>query len=437
MNLLGALGNAKPVSEFINTAGQYQTTQSNLETQRLMQQKATMEAAQMEKDNKEYHVDAAITAFPEDHRDTIKKMWGMSGLIDANGIMRGKDIRSTPDLYKKYPDMALATNMTEIERMEKEQVSLSKKGDAVSQAKIMENAGTLTDLHKKNAFLRGKEAQKPNVYKPGDYVEKPGGGYEKMPDKPEKPQVYKPDDFVQQPDGSYMQMPGKAEEQWGEPFTGKVGGKEVLLRKSLKSGKVEQVSAGPMGGTTVNVDTGLSKSARAKAEGDVQEATDMYKGLEALVSISKPDFFTYAGKIQAGAERVGEKAGVVRDPKFLSEYSAWKAGTEQEFNKYRKWATGVAAGEKELERLANSFPNVNMSKTQYMAAAKLTAVNAWKLAERRRRALDAGLDDPGKQKDFYKLLPLDSMPEPPAEVLQRFSPKGGNWTLRNGKWVQE
>jgi hypothetical protein len=179
----------------------------------LQQQKLQAEALQAEKDNKEYHVDAAITAFPEEHRDTIKKMWQMSGLVGADGIMRGKDIRSTPDLYKKYPDMALATNMTEIEKIEKEQASLAKKGDPVSQAKILENAGTLTDLHKKNAFLRGKEPQKPNVYKPGDYVEQPGGGYQQMPKEQEVKDNYvlpSGDSVTLMKDGTFLNEDGSA-----------------------------------------------------------------------------------------------------------------------------------------------------------------------------------------------------------------------------------
>jgi hypothetical protein len=78
-----------------------------------------------------------------------------------------------------------------------------------------------------------------------------------------------------------------------------------------------------------------------------------------------------------------------------------------------------------------------MSRTEFLSAAKQTAINSWKFVERRRRALAAGIMDENKQKEFYKLLPLDSMPGPPPEVLDKFSPKTGNWTLRNGTWVQE
>lgn len=44
---------------------------------------------------------------------------------------------------------------------------------------------------------------------------------------------------------------GKTEDQWSEPYPMVVGGREVLVRKNLSSGKVEQVSAGPTGSSGV------------------------------------------------------------------------------------------------------------------------------------------------------------------------------------------
>jgi len=114
----------------------------------------------------------------------------------------------------------------------------------------------------------------------------------------------------------------------------------------------------------------------------------------------------------------------VKDPKLLKGLTEWKTQTEQEFNRYRKAITGVAAGPVELEMIRRTFPNADMSKTEFESAVIGTATNTWKMVERRRRALLAGIYDEKKQKEFYKLVPLDSMPEPPAEYLVRF--KGGS-----------
>jgi len=77
--------------------------------------------------------------------------------------------------------------------------------------------------------------------------------------------------------------------------------------------------------------------------------------------------------------------------------------------------------------IRKTFPTTDMSYTEFISAARKTAITSWKLVERRRRALAAGIMDTKKQKDFYRLLPLDQVGEPPAEVLQRFDveePKG-------------
>lgn len=41
----------------------------------------------------------------------------------------------------------------------------------------------------------------------------------------------------------------KVQEQWSDPYPAMVGGKEVLLRRNLMTGKTEQVSTGPSGGS--------------------------------------------------------------------------------------------------------------------------------------------------------------------------------------------
>jgi len=98
---------------------------------------------------------------------------------------------------------------------------------------------------------------------------------------------------------------------------------------------------------------------------------------------------------------------------------------DQEFKKYRTAVTGAAASDKELERILKNFPNYKMSPTEYNSAIKTTAITYWKLAERRKRALLAGVmeNDTEAMKNFYKSLPLDRLPDPPEDVIRRFMPK--------------
>jgi hypothetical protein len=240
--------------------------------------------------------------------------------------------------------------------------------------------------------------------------------------------------------GTPVQGAPKRVDKWSDPYDENIDGKTVRVQRNETTGQIRTVAQGSTTNVNVGVNTGLEKGARAKAQEEVQEGTDLYTGLQRVLEISRPEYFTYAGQIQARAEKVGEKAGMVKDPALLKGYSAWKVGVEQEFNKYRKWVTGVAAGPVELELIRQTFPNKDMSETEFTAAARQTAITTWKLVERRRRALAAGIMDEKKQKDFYSLLPLDSMPNPPAEFLGRFSggtvaPAGVKAQLPDGRVV--
>lgn len=52
------------------------------------------------------------------------------------------------------------------------------------------------------------------------------------------------------------------------------------------------------------------------------------------------------------------------------EFNTWKADTGRAFQKYRKWATGVAAGYPELRLLAPNFPKANDRPDVYISKSK-------------------------------------------------------------------
>lgn len=148
INLLSAIGQAKPVTEFVNTVGQYQANQSNLETQALQRQRLQADALQAEKDNREYHADAALALFPEHQRGNIRKAWTMAGYLGEGGVIRGKDARSTPELFHKFPELAVSVNQTEKDYLLREAEKLGRKGDPESQAKALEHASEAANLQK-------------------------------------------------------------------------------------------------------------------------------------------------------------------------------------------------------------------------------------------------------------------------------------------------
>jgi len=423
MGLLQGLGQAQPVSQFIDTALKYRQSENQNQLNQLQVKQGEMQLNKMAEEdaynkspaNMNFHpLLTTYEAGTPEHDELKKTLFSATGADEYGNTTNFKRDKGL-QMFVQNKQIMEGVYQTRFNAIQNNYVKVVQQ---IGQAKAMGDAEKAAKLQVQADSLAAQGAAAS-----GKWVEYQIAHEKNNESKPPEPFTLGPGQKRFDAQGKPIADVPPDTEKWSDPYDVVIDGKTVKVQKSEKSGQIKAFGQGQTTNVNVDVDMGLSKGARAKAEEDVQEATDMYKGLETLVTISKPVFFTYAGQIQAGAERLGEKAGMVKDPKLLKDYSAWKVATEQEFNKYRKWATGVAAGEIELQRLAGSFPNINMSKTQYMAAAKQTAVNAWKLAERRRRALNAGINDPGKQKEFYRLLPLDAMPDPPPEVIGRFSPK--------------
>lgn len=147
---------AKPVSEFVNATTMYQDHATNRafreqetvnlqQRQRLMQQMEEQSA----KDNKEFDHKAVLAMYPLHQQQNILKAWTLGGIIDPeSGVMRGRDVRSTPDLINKFPDIALSINQSEYDNIVAENEKLAKKGDPESQAKMMSNSAEAANLKK-------------------------------------------------------------------------------------------------------------------------------------------------------------------------------------------------------------------------------------------------------------------------------------------------
>lgn len=76
------------------------------------------------------------------------------------------------------------------------------------------------------------------------------------------------------------------------------------------------------------------------------------------------------GKGQKIIAEAADKAGIPTkgQKRLIRERSKWFRQAKADFIAYRKWATGVAGGEKELTEIATSFPDpVKNSPTQYEA----------------------------------------------------------------------
>jgi len=127
-------------------------------------------------------------------------------------------------------------------------------------------------------------------------------------------------------------------------------------------------------GTAVTVNTGdLAKTTKSKLEDDIVEATRNIQSFKATRASFKPEYLTLFGKAGNFMAESADKAGVstADQKKLISERSTWFRQAKADFIAYRKWATGVAGGEKEMAEIATSFPDpVKNSPTQYIANLK-------------------------------------------------------------------
>jgi len=152
------------------------------------------------------------------------------------------------------------------------------------------------------------------------------------------------------------------------------------------TGKEEQVSAGPVGGTTVNM--WIRDWRRGKSR--CTERHTRWCGSSVWIGennqVIETEYFTYAGQVQAKGEKIGEKLGDSERPKLLKGLTEWKTQPSRSSIDIRKAITGVAAGPVELEMIRRTFPNADMSKTEFESAVIGTATNTWKML-----SVDAGV----------------------------------------------
>jgi hypothetical protein len=126
-------------------------------------------------------------------------------------------------------------------------------------------------------------------------------------------------------------------------------------------------------GTTVNVNTGntgLTKASTTAVQKDVMEGIKNVESFQETRKLFKPEYLTLFGKGEKMTAQVADKLGISTEEqkKLIRDRSAWFRQAKADFIAYRKWATGVAGGEKELKEIATSFPDpVKNSPTEYQA----------------------------------------------------------------------
>lgn len=191
----------------------------------------------------------------------------------------------------------------------------------------------------------------------------------------------------------------------------------ILSEKELDKYTEEGVKKAATGAPK---DFGLTKPTANLIQKDIAEGKVSRAMLRRVEENYKKDFLTLQGKVKGAFNWAMDKVDVSskEGKAFLAAKTKFDIGVNQAFNLYRRWVTGAAAAQSELEALQKAYINTKDSPTEFMA--KLTELyNVGQRIEAvRAEMLQNGLDpnDPNefdlqwkqpRESDLNELTPED------------------------------
>ncbi len=117
-----------------------------------------------------------------------------------------------------------------------------------------------------------------------------------------------------------------------------------------------------IGGVAPEIFTQLQKPVASKIQTELKDVEVNIANLESILEQFKPEFTELPFKIGVGVTAFREKIGgflgkpTDQQKKDLADLTAWRRDAAREFVVFKKWATGVAAGQKEMsEQIEQAF----------------------------------------------------------------------------------
>ena len=236
-------------------------------------------------------------------------------------------------------------------------------------------------------------------------------------------------------------VPSKAPEPDYDIFEGPEGN-QVYIEKGSD---IPEGYSKIKGGAGVTIQTGVGsvgKTTRTQLEKDIIEGVRNVQSFKITRKKFKPQYLEWRGKAQKevtvllnvlGLSTAGQK-------KFIKERADWFRRAKADFIAYRKWATGVAGGEKELKEIATSFPDpVKNSPAEYEANLDSIEEATKEVLMLNRDFLDSGIDLSQPLNDIIAEMRGKGIktPAPPGE---KTSSKSGETVIRfdkDGNLIEE
>lgn len=214
---------------------------------------------------------------------------------------------------------------------------------------------------------------------------------------------------------------------WGQPKEGIDGNGNPVSFVTDKDGNVkilEDVKPPPkkgmkiydregnlmvdMAGSDMRED--IPRGAKTELFKDVIAGQETMGELDSISTMYEPEFLTYGGMYQSIASTILNKLDPENRDKFTQRRSNFMSAVNQSFIRYRKWATGVAGGEKEMAEIKRSIINENDSPQDFEAKLQLRKSITRRLIARQKAALKAGVNNEKQYKEYISDHSLDSIP---------------------------
>lgn len=123
----------------------------------------------------------------------------------------------------------------------------------------------------------------------------------------------------------------------------------------------EATLAEKLGGVAPEVFTQLQKPVASKIQMELKDAIIDIANLEDIESSFRDEFAQIPFKIGQRITKLKDLFGLPvteEERKNLTAFSSWRRNAQREFVVFKKWATGVAAGQKEMtEQIETAFPS--------------------------------------------------------------------------------
>lgn len=152
------------------------------------------------------------------------------------------------------------------------------------------------------------------------------------------------------------------------------------------------------------------KGAQTQLFKDVVDGQTTLDSIAQIEALYEPDFLTYGGALKGNAATFLNKMNPNQRSQFQARRSKFISAANREFLAYRKWATGVAGGEKEMAEIKRATFSEDDSPQDFEAKLQLAKSLTRRLNARKKASLAAGVDNEAAFKEFIKANPLENIP---------------------------